>query len=161
MTDQSQNKSFYKKIPAHKIIGVSKYIWLFVGVLLSIVLLGIASLIFVWLPGINAREIEYIPDRLLLGTLLSIPSLLLALLMMAQAISGIFSFLHVLQLCLTKKTFERKPSVIIFRILTVLFGIGCIVCAVLLFTQTICVYDFLRTAVFFFGGSIVLNIFIE
>lgn len=74
---------------------------------------------------------------------------------------GIFSLLHVSHLFLTRNAKKANPAIIIFRILTVLFGIASIVCTVLFLAETLSINEFLRTAVFFFGGSIALNIAVE
>ena len=162
MTNHIQNKSTFSKMPANKIISISKYIWLFFGLFLSIALLLTILLIFVLIPSaINALDIRHIPERLLVELIGSMPVLLIYLSALIQVVYGVFSFLHVLQLCLTKKALKRKPAVIIFRVLTVLFGIASIVCTVLLFTGDLCIYDYLRTVVLFFGGSIALNIAVE
>ena len=74
---------------------------------------------------------------------------------------GIFSLLHVSHLFLTRNAKKANPAIIIFRILTVLFGVASIVCTVLFLTQTLSINEFLRSVVLFFGGSIVLNIAVE
>ena len=78
-----------------------------------------------------------------------------------QAMFAIFSFINVTRLFAVNKPIKRKPIAIIFRVLTVLFGIALIVSPILLLVQVIPVYTFLRCVVLFFIGSIVLNIFIE
>ena len=76
-------------------------------------------------------------------------------------ILAVFSFLHVSQCFIARKPLKRKWAAVFLRILTLIFAIVSIVFVVLFVTCTIPLYDFIRSWVLFFIGSIVLNIFVE
>ena len=76
-------------------------------------------------------------------------------------ILAVFSFLHVSQCFIEKKPLNKKWAAISLRILTLIFATASIVFVVLFVTCTIPLYDFIRSWVLFFIGSIVLNIFLE
>ena len=74
---------------------------------------------------------------------------------------GFFSIGRMIRLLIVKKSENKKGVAVIFRVLTLIFGVASIVFAILFFAKFIPIYMFLRSAVLFFIGSIVLNIFIE
>ena len=76
-------------------------------------------------------------------------------------ILAVFSFLHVSQCFIARKPLKKKWAAVFLRILTLIFAIVSIVFVVLFVTCTIPLYDFIRSWVLFFIGSIVLNIFLE
>ena len=157
MTDTRENKVVTKKMPAYKVIKIVKFAFLIVSVILSIVLAGIANLCIATWGILNGATVL----SLIMAPVLLIPSAIIAIPVIMQLVIPCFSFLHITQLFLTPKQLKRKPIAIIFRILTVLFGIASIVFVVLFATKTICAYDFLRSVILFTGGSIVLNVFVE
>ena len=175
------NSSRIQNSKAIILFKISKYIYLALVVMLPVIALALSILISLSLGLINGIEevIEevidaaqfeaYLIDSLLFTTMLFgflfftviAPMTLMLSLLIIEGVTAIWSIAQVSLLCIFNKRPKLLPVVILFRILTVLFGIATIICTVLLFTQTICVYDFLRTVVFFFGGSIVLNLAVE
>ena len=171
------NSSRIQNSKAIILFKISKYIYLALVVMLPVIALALSILISLSLGLINgieevidAAQFEaYLIDSLLFTTMFSgflfftaiAPMTLILSLLIIEGVTAIWSIAQVSLLCIFNKRPKLLPVVIIFRTLTVLFSIASIICTVLLFTQTICVYDFFRTAVFFFGGSIVLNLAVE
>lgn len=161
-----------KQIRANKIFKIIMFSWLLLIVLLIVaVCLGTfivvcaAELIYLDIGSIPVAELGL---ELANGMVWVLMGMLLAafyggvpLMSVVQAMFAIFSFVNVTRLFVVNKPIKRKPIAIIFRVLTVLFGIALIVSPILLLVQVIPVYTFLRCVVLFFIGSIVLNIFIE
>ena len=161
-----------KQIRANKIFKIIMFSWLLLIVLLIVaVCLGTfivvcaAELIYL---DIGSIPLEHIGMELAIGATTVLIGMVLAafyggvpLIAVVQAMFAIFSFVNVTRLFVVNKPIKRKPIAIIFRVLTVLFGIALIVSPILLLVQVIPVYTFLRCVVLFFIGSIVLNIFIE
>jgi hypothetical protein len=174
MTDNYYSTATQKH-PIIKGIKISKYIYLAIVAILPIAAIVLPLLLTLSVgllsvinglannkPFEDAKMTALIQILLLLHIYVGcIPMILGIAILAIGAVSIIFSALQIPLLCIFNRRPKILPVVIIFRILTVLFGIATIICTVLLFTQTICVYDFLRTVVFFFGGSIVLNLAVE
>ena len=164
MINSPEIKATNKKIPAHKVLKIAKYIWLLSGTLITT---SIACIVYILLTGLTPssslfsitsfRDLLQIVIALIIYASITVPITVVSF----TATFPVFSFIHIIQLFLTPKQLKRKPIAIIFRILTVLFGIASIVFVVLFVTKTICAYDFLRSVSLFTGGSIVLNIFVE
>ena len=152
-TQVIDNLKASKKSKIVRFLKISKYVLLVIGAILPFAVMGIAYLdISIQLSNVDVD---------IVFAILSVLCAFIIITVAFPAIFGIFSFLHILQLCLTTKTLKNKAWAIIFRILTVLFGVASIVFSILLLTKHIPIYDYLRSVVLFFGGSIVLNLAVE
>ena len=157
-TPATDNSSRIQTSKAAKFFKIFKYVWLSLGIvspiLVEIILLIISATSII----LNERD-----NAIFLGfSAFMITYLVFCYSALAfPAIFGTFSFFHIAQCCLTPKALKNKTFVIIIRILTVLFGVASIVCAVLVLAGAISLYSYLRTVIFFFGGSIVLNLAVE
>lgn len=161
MTEIPENQVSEKRIPAYKIIKIIKYVLLPVSIILPIAF-GTVWFLAKLPPATTIIDFISSMSILFIELVYLLPPIIIPLILAVVQVSiSIFSFLHITQLFLTPKQLKRKPIAIIFRILTVLFGIASIVFVVLFATKTICAYDFLRSVVLFTGGSIVLNVFVE
>ena len=164
MTDTPEIKTTPKKTRGQTFLTVFKYgglpFSILLGIIAPIIILYVAIVadIIYNNPSTNAIFVIYGSAEVLL---VMSPILLFDLAAILQAVVALYSLVHVILRFILKKPTKRKPITIIFRILTLLFGIASIVFSVLLLTQAIPVYDFLRSFVFFCGGSIVLNLVIE
>lgn len=108
-----------------------------IGVLITVAWLYIAALLWVVL-SIFIHTVKWFP-----------------------VILAVFSLLHVLQCFVENKPLKKKWAAVFLRVLLLIFAIASIVFVVLFVTGTIPLYDFLRSWVLFFIGSIVLNVFLE
>ena len=179
MTNQTEIRTVRKKHPVIKAVKLTK--------LVSVILLAVAFLPIILFPFLYAcliitpysgfwdlftiQPFKDIADILRspigritwLSTIATlIYTIILALLSpLLQIFFGVLSLMHVIILCIFNNKIKRLPVAILFRLITVFFGIASIGCVLLLFSGTICIYDFFRSVIIFFGGSIVLNLAVE
>ena len=162
MTDTPEIKTAPKKTRGQKFLTIFKYGGLpliLLGIIASILLL-LFVVIFAFAISTEPSLSKAIFTSIVIMAALS-PFILVALAAILQVLVALYSLVHVLLRFILNRSVKRKPITIIFRVLTLLFGIASIVFVVLLATRSIPVYDFLRSVVFFCGGSIVLNLVIE
>ena len=164
-----------KQIRVNKIFKIIMFSWLLlIALLILSVCLGLCVVtLALILPNISSVPIVDLISHMSLrgimlnaiicfvGFLLVLVCCLIPMMVIVQPMFSVFSFINVTRLFVVNKPIKRKPIAIIFRVLTVLFGIALIVSPILLLVQVIPVYTFLRCVVLFFIGSIVLNIFLE
>ena len=169
MTDTPEIKTAPKKTRGQKFLTIFKYgglpLTILSGIIFSLIILYVY--IFVFLIADVFQSVEQnvsISNTVLIGFMIPFllaPFVLVGLSAILQVLVALYSFVHVLLRFILNRKVKRKPIAIIFRILTLLFGIGSIVSIVLLVTQSVPVYDYLRLFLLFCGGSVVLNLTVE